>query len=82
MFTLRGDVVGYRDSQVGEKKTPLRTVQLLTGPDDRKELLSVKDFGLNTYEIGDEIEIPVAVRAFVFRNGTAGIDVVRQREAA
>lgn len=80
MFIVAGQVVGVRDSKVGEKQTPIRFIQLLSGSAKYKELLTVKDFGIREYEVGDEIEIPVNIKAFTYKNGTAGLDLVRQKE--
>lgn len=80
MYTLTGTIVGYRKTEVGEKKTPVHNVQLMIGSEKFKMIQTVKDFNMtNKYEIGEDIDIPVQVKPFVFRNGTPGLDVVRLR---
>lgn len=81
MFTLSGVLVGSRDAKVGEKNTPIRYLQVMAGSDTRKELFTVKDFGLHDYALGEEVVIPCDVRAFVYKNGTAGLDLVHARDA-
>ena len=79
MFVLYGKVVGITDSKIGQKNTPVRQLDIMVG-EKGKHLHRVKDFNLGNYTEGQEVELPVFVKAYTGKNG-AGLDitVVKQK---
>lgn len=82
MFTITGQVVGSNEKEIknGQNKgNKFQEIQVMTG-DQFKAIHTVTDFQKLPVKIGQLITLAVRVKAFNFRSGAVGLDLMTLRD--
>jgi len=74
MLKLSGTVVSVNVTETPKQKLKITEVQLLSNGGKYHNLVSLTDFDNREWPKGKQIEIPVWVKAYVSKNGRAGIN--------
>jgi hypothetical protein len=79
MFTIYGKVVSVNPDKTSTGKSLVK-VQVLSNGFKYHQLYTVSDYDCRNWKVGEDVKIPVTIRAYVGRNNVPGFSLTAQKQ--